>query len=462
MQLPETKLQRVSPEERLHRVIWVLAWPVILTMMMQMVNSMMDALFVGHLPDSRAALAATGVGGQMIYILLALSMGVTVGATALVARSTGEGNHAAAARSAGQAISLAALAGVVFAAICFLLRFRFADLLLGGAANTESRRLCAQFLAMAMTGVPAMMVGSALIASFRGIGNTRTPMYIMCVVILVHTALSVVLIYGLLGFPALGVRGAGLGFAGSMIFEMLVYLAVTRSPGGIPAAVSAHNLRLTREWAWRILRIGIPASVQGVLRSVAMLLFTGMLAHTADGSAGVAALEIGMRAEAAAFMPGFGYRVSAATLVGQNLGAGNPRRAERCAYHALMQAVVLMTAVAICFFVFAKPFSSLFTTDPMVQRIGADYLRINAFCEPFLALGMVLMGAMQGAGETLIPTCITLFNMWFVRLPAAWLLMVAAGLQAHGAWLAMSGSTMVSGVATLLYFRTGRWKRQTV
>ena len=116
----------------------------------------------------------------------------------------------------------------------------------------------------------------------------------------------------------------------------------------------------------------------------------------------------------------------------------------------------------ICFYLFASQFSGLFTTDPTVQRLGADYLRINAFCEPFLALGMVLMGAMQGAGETLIPTFITVFNMWCVRLPAAWLLMVAAGLQAHGAWIAMSGSTMVSGVLTLLYFRTGRWKKQRV
>ncbi|MDE2126419.1 MAG: MATE family efflux transporter [Armatimonadetes bacterium] len=451
-----------AAEPPLHRAIWSLAWPAVVTMLLLMANSMMDALFVGHLPNSRAALAAAGVGGSLIYLLVVSSMGVSAGVTALVSRSIGAGNRSDAARAAGQAITLAAISGTLIGLACYVLRFHLAGVLLGGPANVEARRQCVQYLAAALPGALPMFVGAAIIAAFRGAGDTRTPMHIMIVVVAVHLLLSALLIFGLLGFPRLLVRGAGAAFAGSALAEVILYVVALRSRLGIPEAFTWRNLRLTAAWSRRILRIGVPASMRALLGHAAMLVLTGILAHTADGSAGVAALEIGIRAEAVAVMPGAGYRVAAATLAGQNLGAGLPKRAEQAARGAALQSAAFMSMAGVCFFVFAHTLSGLFTSDPAVRHLGAEYLRINAFCQPFMACTMVFAGAMRGAGETLIPSLITIVENWLIQLPLAWFLMFYSGLQARGAWIATCVSAILNGICISLYFRTGRWKHYKV
>jgi putative MATE family efflux protein len=254
------------------------------------------------------------------------------------------------------------------------------------------------------------------------------------------------------------VRGAATAFASSLFVGLVLYLiALKRSPLG--PALQYEHLRLKPDWAWRIFRIGLPAAGQAVIRQLGMMSFTGMLARTVEGTASVAALQIGIRAESIAFMPGFGYSVAAATLVGQNLGAKDPKRAERSAWAATYQAILVMSVMATIFFMLAHVLAGAFTSDRAVRVLGSDYLRVNAICEPFLALGMVLTGALQGAGDTVRPTYITLFTMWILRLPLGYMLMFVLHLNTHGAWIAMSITTIVGGLMTVLLFRAGTWKR---
>jgi len=196
-----------------------------------------------------------------------------------------------------------------------------------------------------------------------------------------------------------------------------------------------------------------------VIRTLGMMSFTGMLAHTVEGASGVAAAQIGIRAESIAFMPGFGYSVAASALVGQSLGARDPRRAERCGWAATWQAVTVMSIMAVLFFTLARWFPTLFTQDPAVRYLAADYLRVNAWCEPFLALGMVLTGALQGAGDTVRPTFITLVTMWIARIPLGVWLMFTLHQNTHGAWVVMCATTIVGGLMTAALFRSGAWKK---
>lgn len=456
----ETSFPPPDPSTKeLHCEVMALAWPSVLAMLLQTVNSLMDAFFVGNLPNGRQALAATGIGGIVVFLLISIAMGVTIGTTALVARFTGSGEHEKAVEATGQSVTLGVLLALVFGSIAYVGRGAIASALLGAPGASEAARLCAQFLAAVLPAAVALFLVNVLQASFRGLGDTRTPMRITLAMIATHISLNSVLIYGRWGFPRMGVRGAGTALAASLFVGAILYLFAVKRRQELSEALTWLHLQPRADWAWRILRIGLPAALQAVLRTLALLSFQGMLVKAVEGEAGVAALQIGLRAEAIAYMPGFGYSIAASALVGQNLGAKNPGRAERTAWAATWQAVGVMIFMAILFYVFATPFSRLFTQDVLVQRLGADYLRVNAYCEPFLALGMVLTGALQGAGDTTRPTVITFLTMWVLRLPLAFLVMFSLGYQTHGAWISMGVSTSIGGLMTVWLFRTGKWKR---
>lgn len=445
-----------------HVRVWKLAWPSLMTMLLQTVNSVMDVIFVGHLPNARQALAATGVGGGILFLMIAVAMGVTVGTTALVARFTGAGKHDDAIRATGQSFTLGLLLALLCGSLAYAFRAQMVGWMLDVEHNPEAAALCTQFLGVALLATPPLFLSNVLYAAFRAIGDTRTPLMVTGVAIAVHVVLNGVLIYGKLGLPALGVRGAGTAIVVSNVVGLLLICAALRRRSPLGAAFSRDHLLLRAEWAVRILRVGAPAALQALIRSLGMISFTSLLARSADGAAGVAALQIGLRAEALAFMPGFGYSIAASALVGQSLGARSPRRAETFAWAATWQAIGVMSVMAVVFYLFAGPFARLFTGDPAVQRLGVDYLRISALSEPFLGLGMVLTGALQGAGDTLRPTMITILTMWVLRLPLAQFLMFTQNLQTRGAWLAMAVTTVVGGLMTAAMFRRGKWKKVTV
>ncbi len=443
----------------IHGVVWNLAWPSVTTMLLQTVNSLLDVFFVGNLPNSAQALAATGVGGGVMFLLISVSMGVTVGTTALVARFTGAADPESAAEAAGQSITLSAILGLLFGTLTFVLLKPLVAVMLDAHRSPIAAELCVRFLQMALMASVPLFVMNALVGAFRGLGDTRTPMAITLATVVTHITGNLVFIYGNLGMPRMGVAGAGLALALSLFVGLALYLVAVRRHEGLAAAFEIRHLRFRPDWAWRILRIGMPAALQAVIRTLGMMSFTGMLAHTLEGASGVAALQIGVRAEGIAFMPGFGYSVAASALVGQSLGARDPRRAERFGWAATLQAVAVMSVMALLFFFLAGWFPRPFTHDAGVRILGADYLRVNAFCEPFLGLGMVLTGALQGAGDTMRPTVITFLTMWVARIPLGLFLMFTLHQNTHGAWVAMCLTTIVGGLLTAALFRSGAWKR---
>lgn len=446
----------------IHAAVWALAWPSVTTMLLQTVNSLLDVFFVGNLPNSAQALAATGVGGGVMFLLISVSMGVSVGTTALVARFTGAGDPESAMEAAGQSITLSVLLGLLFAILTYLFRVPLVGLMLDAHRSPVAADLCVRFLEMALLSTVPLFAVNALVGSFRGLGDTRTPLAITFATVVTHIGGNLLFIYGNLGMPRLGVAGAGLALSLSLCVGVALYLVALKRHGELSRALEWRHLRFRPDWAWRILRIGAPAALQAVIRTLGMMSFTGMLARTLEGASGVAALQIGVRAESIAFMPGFGYSVAASALVGQSLGARDPRRAERYGWAAMWQAVIVMSVMAVLFFLLADWLPHLFTRDAEVRRLGADYLRINAFCEPFLALGMVLTGALQGAGDTMRPTIITFFTMWVARMPLGVFLMFTLHENTHGAWVAMCVTTIVGGLMTAWLFWSGKWKRVKV
>jgi putative MATE family efflux protein len=405
------------------------------------------------------------VGGSLMFALMSAAMAISVGTTALVARFIGEKTPQEAERATQQSLLLAFLVAVVVAALMWMAR---GPLLSAMGLQAGPRQLAIGYLNWVLLGLPSLFTMLILNGAFRGMGDTVRPLWVSLGANLVHAGGNWLLIFGNLGFPRMGLPGGALALVISQAVAVGLYVFfLRRSP--LRGALRRRGWRLDPGWSWRIARIGLPASAQQLIRVGSMLVFQGMLARTSASSAAVAALGVGLVSESIAFMPGFGYAIAASAFVGQNLGARQVRRAHNGAWSATWQAVLIMTVMGAVFWTFAEPFARLFvhTERPTLEqraqieetvRLTVAYLRIAAWSEPFLALGMVLTGALQGAGETVSPTALTVFTMVAIRLPLAWLLMNVFGLGAVGGWYAIAGSTLVQGLLTVLVFRRGRWR----
>ncbi|MCS7301621.1 MAG: MATE family efflux transporter, partial [Fimbriimonadales bacterium] len=357
-------------EDKVGWTVWRLALPTMAASVVQSANSFLDRIFVGRL--GAEALAAVGVGSQLVFLTVALAMAVSTGATALVARMVGANDQRSLREAARQSLGLGIALGVVFTALSYLLLPQIIRWY-GLAADADAQ--ARQFLGWALLGAPASFLMMGLSGVFRGLGDTRSPMYASIVTTCVHIVGDYLLIFGKLGFPALGIQGAGIAMALSMWTGAgMLWLLLWFSP----RRELARPAMPIRAWWYRILRIGLPASARTFIYTTSSVMFTGILAATAAGTAAVAALPIGLTAESIAFMPGFAFAIAASALVGQALGAKNERLAERFGWTAAWQSCAVMTTMAVVFYVFAEQFAGLFTTDPQVKALAVAYLRINA------------------------------------------------------------------------------------
>lgn len=413
---------------------------------------------MGHLPNSAQSLTATGTGGQIIFILTAVALGISISINSLVAQAVGAGNISRVREAVEQSISLSLVLGLILGSLVMVLRPEIVSLILGdhGTAKTAAA-LCIQFLFLPLLATPLSFLLNALQGVFRGIGDTRTPLQVQCAMIGVHILSDYTLIYGNFGFPKLGVFGAGTALALSICTGtlLLFYHFLLKQGTGFRFAFSSFVP--DRNWYLRILRIAIPGSMRSMLRILAMMSMTGFLAHSLLATPSIAALNIGIPIEALSFMPGVGYSIAAATLVGQYLGASNIQTGIRCAKAAATQGMLIMSVAASVIFFGAQQLSQIFTTDSSIIILTVDYLRINALSEPFIALNMIFNGAMQGAGDTLRPFLITLVCLWLIRIPLAWILMFGLHMNTRGAWLSIANSSGLGGLMAFWVFSRKGW-----
>jgi putative MATE family efflux protein len=394
-----------------------------------------------------------GMGNQVVMLLSAASMAVTSGAAAIVARYAGAADRATAAEAAKQALLLAALLSAALGAPLWLLR---RPVLAAMGAAPDVAAAGETYLAITVLAVTPFFVLLTLIAVFQGLGDLRTPLAIMLVVNGANIAGDCVLIQGWGRLPALGVAGAAIASSASRVAGAgLAWVWLART--GLWEAAGT-SWRPRREWFARLLRIGNPAALQQVLRGLGGTSYTRILAGTPEGTAAIAALFVGLRAEGLGYMPGVAYGRAASTLVGQSLGAGRPDRAERSGWLCTWQAMGIMLVMSALFFALAPAISGWFSRDARVIALATSYLRVNAIGEPFLAFSIVLGGALQGAGDTRFQAAVSVVTMWLLRLPATYGLCLGLGYGAAAAWWTMAGTTALQGMAIAAWWRRGRWK----
>ncbi len=438
----------------MRRTILELAWPAILGNLMQTVVNMVDLVMVGRL--GAAAVAAVGLGGQMQWFLNALMIAISVGTTALVARFIGARQRKDAEHVLVQSIILVLLLASFLTVFWYI--FAEKALLLIGASE-EVAELGSTYIRVVFLTTPSIFLIFISQGALRGAGDTKTPMKVGVAMNLINVVLNYVLIFGKFGFPALGVRGAGIATAIAFVWASLMYVVIFFS-GRFVLRIRRSTFTFDVDMVKRILRIGIPTGIERITMSSSMIFYVSIVAGF--GTTALAAHQIGLRVESLSYMPGFGFAVAATALVGQNLGAKKPEIAEESGWEAAKLCAVLMGVVGLFMVLFPKPMARLFVSEPEVVDLAAWYLRIVGVSEPPLAMIFTLAGGLRGAGETRSPLIISVFGLWAFRIPLAYFLGVILGWGPIGAWTAMTIDTFVRGGLYIYRFKAGKWKEVNV
>jgi putative MATE family efflux protein len=437
----------------LNRAVFLLAIPMMLEMAGESLFAVVDAFFVARLGSS--ALAAVGLTETVLEILYAVAVGLSMSVTAMVARRVGEHDPRSAARTAVQAIwvgiGVAAVfgtAGVIWAPD--LLRLMGADEATVATGTTYTRILYGS------TGIILLLF--LLNAIYRGAGDAAMAMRSVWFANAINIVLDPLLIFGIGPFPELGLAGAA------------VATTIGRSAG------VAYQLRgLTRGHRLRIARadIGLDPAIVGTMLRVSAGGILQMLVATASyiglirilagfGSDVLAGYVIAIRVVIFIILPSWGLANAAATLVGQNLGAGQPARAERAVWVTGAWNMGFMAAITAVFVIFAGPIVGVFTDEPAVAGVGETALRVISYGYVFYAWGMVILQAFNGAGDTWTPTAVNLVAFWIFQLPLAWTLAHVVGIGHPGVYWAIAVSYSLSAVIGMVLFRRGRWKLKRV
>jgi putative MATE family efflux protein len=431
----------------IRKQVFALALPVVLSSLLQRSVGIVDIFLVGGLGAS--SIAAVGIAQIMIFVVMSVSWGINVGATVLVSQLWGAERKEEAAKAAYQAMLLA----VVAAAFIMVLGLSFGNniaSLLGAPA--EVRNILSDYTGIIFTFIFFTISINVLAGIMHGTGDTRTPLYATLIVNILHVIVAYPLIYGHLGFPKLGVQGAAIAIAvsESMGAAFLFIRSLRRR------YIIIHR-KLDPKLTGIMYKLGYPIFIDRLLQNAGSLVFAKVI--LLYGTAVYAAHQVGLAIEAFSFMPGYGIAVAAATMVGQNLGAGKPEHARISAYEANRLAVLLMAAMGLVFFFFPYGLLRAFTSDPEVIKYGILYMKIVAFAQVPLAVTMVVAGSLRGAGDTGFIMFATIAGMWFVRLPVAALLATTVKTEIRYVWSVMVADWLVRMSLLLWRYRKERWGR---
>lgn len=440
----------------LKRSVLFLALPVVARMFLQMLVGVVDLAMVGRVGP--AAISAVGMSNQVFILSTALLNAFTVGTTALVARMVGARKPDQAKVYARQSLVVTFVVGLVIGAVVFLGAEYIMKFMLIASDNPDPEiiKFGAQYLQIVGAAEPLTFVMVNCYAILQGAGNMKTPLYIMGAANIFNVVFDYLLIFGIGFFPEMGVAGAALATSGSKNLAAIIGLLYLFSKHSPIRLRLKESFRPQRERIMEIMRIGLPSAGEQLVRSSSTFILSMLVAGL--GNIAIAANQIISKSMSMSFMPGIGFGHAATTLVGQNLGAQQPERAEKGGYVACKMAAVFMGIVGLCFFFFSHQIAGFFTDDVAVQAAAGDNLKILAISQPFLAYVMVMAGALRGAGDTTFVMLVTLIGTWGSRVFVAWFLGIFLGLGLRGVWIAMIIDNLSRAVMMIARYRAGKWK----
>lgn len=436
------------------RGLGLLAIPMMLEMGMEAIFAVVDIAFVSRLGTN--AVAAVGLTEALITVLYAVAVGLGMGVTAMVSRRIGEKDAVAAAYVTGQAIWVGAVLACAIGVSGIVLAD---DLLRMMGASDAVIAEGSGFTAVLLGGSASILYLFLLNAAFRGAGDAPVALRSLTLANACNLVLDPCFIFGLGPFPEMGVTGAavattiGRGIGCTYLFYYLF-------AGKGRLAFGVRNLALSPSLIARLIKISIGGIGQFLIATSSWIIVIRIIAMF--GSAPVAAYTIAIRMIEFVFLPAWGLGNAAATMVGQNLGAARPDRAEAATWTAARYNAIFMTVLGGLFFAFAPQIVGLFSDDPEILRYGVNCLRILGLGYPMYAVGMIITQALNGAGDTRTPSLLNLVAFWMTQIPLAWFLASPMSLGPNGVFWAIVVSESLLTVMGVLVFRRGAWRLQQV
>jgi len=414
---PANKNKRVS----IRRNVAALSMPVLLSSLFQRLVSIVDIFMVGGL--GAAAIAATGLGQLLIFVVMTIFWGLATGATVVIAHLWGAGRRQEARRAAFASCLLCALLAVAASLSGYFLGDEVARFL---GATADVRAFATDYIKLVFLYFAFTAGLNILSAIMQGTGNTRTPMEGVILVNVLHILIAYPLIYGHFGLPRLGVVGAAYAINLSEMCGFLYLLVQALRKGYLK--IGPPDLVLLR----KVWDIGYPVALERIAQQSGQLFYSKFI--IGFGTTAYAAHQIGLSIESLSFMPGAGMGIAAATLMGQALGARKIRRAHLSHTEALRLAILVMSAMALLFFCLPHQLIALFTSDPDVIEKGSVFLRLVAFAQVPLALSFVYAGSLRGTGDTHYVFLVTLVAMWGIRVLFSWIAAYPLHLSLYMVW----------------------------
>lgn len=452
--------QAINGEEQdfttgsIDRAIVLLSIPMILEMAMESLFAVVDAFFVARVGNE--AVATVGLTESVLTLIYSIAIGLSAAATAVVARRVGEGNRRAAAVAGAQTILIALVLSLLIAVPGF---FYAKDILLLMAKDGRVAATGEHFTRLLLTANLPILLLWMLNGIFRGAGDAATAMRALWIANGVNLLLDPLLIFGIGPFPELGVLGAGvattIGRSTGVIYQLWQLFGVGR--------ILRLHLRFLRprwEIIRRLLAIASGSTGQYLIASASWIFLIYILGQISTQV--TAGYTIAIRIIIFTILPSWGMSNAAATLVGQNLGAGHPDRAEKSAWRAGFFNMIFMAGVGIIYLSGAPFFIGLFTQDPETLQAGSMALRIISAGYVFYGYGMILSQAINGAGDTRTPTLINFVCFWLIEMPLAWWLALRLGWGQAGVYYTIVIAESVLALLAIWVFRRGKWKTVTV
>src|SRR5579883_934617 len=438
----------------LNRAILLLAIPMVLEMVLESLFAVVDVFWVGHLGAN--AVATVGLTESLLSLVFAVGIGLSMSTTAMVARRIGEKDPEDAAVAGVQAIVLGLLVSLGIGIPCFIFAPKLLQLM-GGSPELVATG--SGYARIALGGCGAIVMLFLNNAIFRGAGDAAIAMRLLWVSNIINLILDPCFIFGLGPFPKLGVTGAALAtFTGRGIGVLYQFYRLLRGTERI--RILRSQIRVQWEVLLRLVRVSLTGILQFAIAHTSWIGLVRII--SVFGSAALAGYTIAIRIVIFVIMPSWGLSNAAATLVGQNLGARKPERAQISVWRTGFYNMVFLGAVGVFFLIFATPVVRLFTQDPEVVPLAASCLRILSYGNIGYAYGMVMLQAFNGAGDTVTPTVVNFFGFWLLEIPLAYVLALRMGWKANGAYVSIVVAECAIALAGVLLFRRGKWKGQQI
>ena len=434
----------------IRRAIFLLAVPMILELIMESTFAVVDIFFVGKLGPS--AIATVGLTETFLFLVYAVGIGLAMAITAIIARRIGEGNKEEAGKAAVQSIFIGVLASIPFS-IAGILYAKDLLTIMGGVpwVIEQGYKLTHWMLGSNVV----IMLLFVINAIFRGAGDAAIAMRVLWIANGCNILLGYLLIFGIGPFPALGIEGAGIATTCGRTIGVCIQLWVLFKGAKHIHAKWAY-IRWNAKLLWKILQTSGGGIGQMIIGMTSWIFLMRILSDV--GSEAVAGATIAIRIMMFTTMPAWGMSNAAATLVGQNLGAGHPGRAETTVWKIGWYNMIFLVIVSLVFFFFHENLMSIFTEDAKVIAIGGEWLRILSFSFFVYGWWMVAVQAFNGAGDTRTPTLINLVFFWLIQIPLSYVLAINLGWHESGVFWGVFISETSVGLFTLWLFSRGKWK----